>query len=70
MFLATVKVLFGQKKIGLILPKKKPLIAGSKKAVDIKISKYYSKKDFTLARKAISEMKRSKWSDALKSAKR
>ncbi len=57
-------------KIGLILPKKKPLIAGSKKTSDVKISKYYSKKDFALAKKAISEMKRAKWPDALKTSKK
>ncbi len=59
-----------QKKIGLILPKKKPLIAGSKKTPEVKISKYYNKKDFALARKAISEMKKSKWTTALKTAKK
>ncbi len=46
-----------EKKIsGLILPKKKPLIAGTKKTTEIKISKYYRKKDFALAKKAISDM--------------
>ena len=59
-----------EKKIDLILPKKKPLIAGSKKTTDIKISKFYSKKDFSLAKKAISEMKKGKWPNALKSAKK
>ena len=59
-----------ENKSGLILPKKKPLIAGSKKISDIKISKYYSKKDFSLAKKAISEMKKSNWSAALKTSKR
>ena len=59
-----------EKKIGLILPKKKPLIAGTEKTDEIKISKYYSKKDFGLAKKAISEMKKSKWPSALKSAKK
>jgi len=59
-----------EKKIGLILPKKKPLIAGSEKKEEIKISKYYNKKDFSLAKKAISEMKKSKWPSALKSAKK
>ncbi len=59
-----------EKKIGLILPKKKPLIAGSKKVKDIKISKYYSKKDFNLANKAISEMKKAQWPSALKTAKK
>ncbi len=59
-----------EKKTGLILPKKKPLIAGSKKTIDIKISKFYSKKDFSLAKKAISEMKKGKWSNALKLSKK
>ena len=55
---------------GFILPKKKPLIAGTEKVKDIKISKYYNKKDFNLAKKAISEMKRAKWTDALKTSKK
>ena len=55
---------------GFILPKKKPLIVGSKKTDDIKISKYYNKKDFAYAKKAISEMKQAKWSTALKTAKK
>ena len=55
-----------ENKDGFILPKKKPLIAGTKKVKDIKISKYYNKKDFNLAKKAISEIKRSKWTDALR----
>ncbi len=59
-----------KKKIGLILPKKKPLIAGSEKVKDVKISKYYNKKDFSLAKKAISEMKKARWTDALKTSKR
>ena len=59
-----------EKKVGLILPKKKPLIAGIEKAEEIKISKYYNKKDFNLAKKAISEMKKSKWPTALKNAKK
>ena len=56
--------------LGIILPKKKPLIAGTKKSDPIKKSKYYSKKDFALAKKAISEMKQSKWPSALKTAKK
>ena len=57
----------------IILPKKKPLIAGKTepdKTSEVKISKYYNKKDFNLANKAISEMKKAKWSSALKIAKR
>ncbi len=59
-----------EKKVDFILPKKKPLIAGSKKVDSVKKSKYYSKKDFSLAKKAISEMKQAKWPNALKTAKK
>ena len=63
-------VLNEDKKRKLILPKKKPLVAGSKKAADVKISKYYNKKDFILANKAIAEMKKARWPSALKTAKK
>ena len=59
-----------EEKINFIIPKKKPLIAGSKKKSEIKISKYYSKKDFSLAEKAIVEMKKANWTSALKIAKK
>ena len=59
-----------EEKSGLILPKKKPIIAGLEKSSTVKISKYYSKKDFSLAKKAISEMKKSNWTGALKTAKK
>ena len=56
---------------GLLLPKKKPLVAGvSKKNTNLKISKYYNKKDFNIADKAISEMKNAQWSNAIKTAKK
>ena len=67
------KVVKKEVKSGFILPKKKPLIAGvseSKKTTQVKISKYYNKKDFSLASKAITEMKKSKWPSALKIAKK
>ncbi len=60
----------------LILPKKKPLIAGSKKVAEskkdteLKKSKFFNKKDFSLAKKSISEMKKARWTDALKTAKK
>ena len=63
-------VLKKNKKLDLILPKKKPLIAGSKKIETAKKSKYYNKKDFALAKKAILEMKQAKWPNALKTAKK
>ena len=56
--------------VGIILPKKKPLIAGVKKEDPVKKSKYYSKKDFALAKKALNEMKQAKWTSALKTSKR
>ena len=59
-----------EKDLGIILPKKKPLIAGAKKTDTAKKSKYYNKKDFEIAKKAISEMKQAKWPTALKTAKR
>ena len=60
------------KKNDIILPKKKPRITGTQKpkVVDLKKSKYYSKKDFALAKKAFSEMKQSRWTDALKTSKK
>ena len=64
------KIVKKEKKKGLILPKKKPLIAGSENIKDVKISKYYNKKDFALAKKAISEMKKAKWTSALQISKK
>ncbi len=65
------KVIVKKKKdFGILLPKKKPLITKTKKKEKIKISKHYSKKDFALARKAISELKQAKWSSALKTSKK
>ncbi len=59
-----------EKKLSFKIPKKKPTITGTSTAKNIKISRYYSKKDFGLAKKAISEMQKSKWSSALKIAKK
>ena len=59
-----------EKKLSFKIPKKKPSIAGSTKSRSVKISKYYSKKDFNIARKAISEMQKSRWSSSLKIAKK
>ncbi len=58
------------KKLTFKVPKKKPTVAGASKSKNIKISRYYSKRDFGLAKKAISEMQKSKWSSALKIAKK
>ncbi len=59
-----------EKKLSFKIPKKKPTVAGASTAMNIKISRYYSKRDFGLAKKAISEMQKSKWSSALKTAKK
>ncbi len=59
-----------EKKLSFKIPKKKPTVAGAIKSKNIKISRYYSKRDFGLAKKAISEMQKSKWSSALKIAKK
>jgi soluble lytic murein transglycosylase len=64
-----VKDIKKDKKLSFKIPKKKPSIAGLTKSRNIKISKYYSKKDFNIARKAISEMEKSRWTSSLKIAK-
>ena len=59
-----------EKKISYKIPKKKPIINSVNKKKIINNSKYYSKKDYALAKKAISEMQKSKWSSALKTSKK
>ena len=59
-----------EEKFNFILPKKKPVLAGINKNKNIKISKYYNKKDFSLAKKAISEMEKGKWTSSLKTSKK
>ncbi len=59
-----------EKKLSFKIPKKKPTVAGINTTKRVKISRYYSKKDFGLAKKAISEMQKGKWSSALKIAKK
>ncbi len=59
-----------EKKLSFKVPKKKPIVAGVTTRKDFKISKYYSKKDFGLAKKAISEMQKSKWNSALSVSKK
>ena len=59
-----------EKKLSFNIPKKKPSISGVTTARSVKISKYYSKKDFIIARKAISEMQKSRWDSSFKVAKK
>ncbi|MDC0854894.1 lytic transglycosylase domain-containing protein [Candidatus Pelagibacter sp.] len=65
-----IKKIKEDKKLSFKIPKKKPSIDGLNKSESVKISKYYSKKDFNIAKKAISEMQKSKWSSSLKIAKK
>ncbi|MDC0925059.1 lytic transglycosylase domain-containing protein [Candidatus Pelagibacter sp.] len=65
-----IKKIKEDKKLSFKIPKKKPSITGLNKSESVKISKYYSKKDFNIAKKAISEMQKSKWSSSLKIAKK
>ena len=59
-----------EKKLSFKIPKKKPSISGLTTPRSVKISKYYSKKDFNIARKAISEMQKGRWSSSLKISKK
>ena len=52
------------------IPKKKPTTKKIVTYSSIEISKYYSKRDFGLAKKSISEMEKGKWKSALKTAKK
>ncbi len=59
-----------EKKLSFKIPKKKPTVAGLSTSMNIKISKYYNKRDYGIAKKAIFEMQKSKWSSALKISKK
>ena len=59
-----------EKKLSFKIPKKKPYISDINKSSNIKISKYYNKKDFSLAKKAIAEMQKGRWTSSLKIAKK
>ncbi len=67
------KIVVNQKKeqkLKFLLPKKKPVTAGINEKKKIITSKFYSKKDFSLAKKAITEMKKANWPLALKMSKK
>ena len=55
---------------GIIIPKNKPLVVKTKITKAQKKSKFYRKKDFNLARKAIISMEKKKWVTALSTAKK
>ena len=55
---------------GEIIPLNKPLVVKKEKSIRAKKSKYYSKKDYEIAKIAIRLMEQRKWSSAEKSAKK
>ena len=57
-------------KATVLTPKKKPIIFKVVKSEVSKKSKYYSKKDFSIAKKAISFMEKRDWKNALKVSKK
>ena len=65
-----IKKIEKNKKLSFKIPKKKPSNSSITSSQNIKVSKYYSKKDFNIAKKAISEMQKSRWSSSLKIAKK
>ncbi len=55
---------------GEIIPPNKPLVVKKEKSVRAKKSKYYSKKDYEIAKIAIRSMEQRKWNSAEKTAKK
>ena len=59
-----------RKKLGILLPKSKPLIVKKEKDKSKEKSKYFRHKDYILAKRAVQEMEKRKWNKALKIAKK
>ena len=55
---------------GEIIPQSKPLFVKTEKSIRAKKSKYYSKKDYEIAKIAIRSMEQRKWTSAEKTAKK
>ena len=67
----SVEIIKKEKKItGLILPKNKPLVVKKQRTLTKDKSKYFNKKDFERAKKAIRAMEKGQWLDALSIAKK
>jgi len=58
-----------KKEINFLIPKSKPLIVKNEKSEVQKSSKYYSQKDYDIAKKSIQAMEKSQWTTALKNSK-
>ena len=66
----TVIVKKDTKKINFLIPKSKPLVVKKAKSVVKTQSKYYSQKDYGIAKKSIAAMQKSQWSTALSQSKK
>ena len=66
----TITVKKDKKKINFLIPKSKPLVVKSEKSVIQTSSKYYSQKDYGIAKKSIQAMEKSQWTTALTNAKK
>ena len=66
----TVIVKKDSKKINFLIPKSKPLVVKKAKSVVKTQSKYYSQKDYGIAKKSITAMEKSQWSAALSQSKK
>ena len=58
------------KKINFLFPKSKPLVIKKSKSIVKAQSKYYSQKDYAIAKKSILAMEKSQWSKALSLSKK
>jgi soluble lytic murein transglycosylase len=58
------------KKNNYLIPKSKPLIVKKTKSIVRAQSKFYSKKDYNLAKKSIQALQKSQWSTALSTSKK
>ncbi|MDA7733193.1 lytic transglycosylase domain-containing protein [Candidatus Pelagibacter sp.] len=66
----TITVKKDKKKINFLIPKSKPLVVKSEKSVVQTRSKYYSQKDYGIAKKSIKAMEKSQWTTALTNSKK
>ena len=66
----TIIIKKDEKKISYLFPKSKPLIVKKSKSVVKQGSKYYSQRDFAIAKKSISTFRKGQWKTALSTAKK
>ena len=58
------------KKINFLIPKSKPLVVKKSKSVVKTQSKYYSQRDYAIAKRSIQAMQKSQWSTAISQSKK